>query len=107
MHPTVSPCTQAIWSSSIGTGGRHASERVDFFIGMPSGRFKLRKNAYFAYHGNSRPTWHSGKRDYAALAPSQWTDPQGSGWQGEMVRVPQRLKDWRRLDWREFASVPA
>ena len=36
MHPTVSPCTQAIWSSSIGTGGRHASERVDFFIGMPS-----------------------------------------------------------------------
>jgi hypothetical protein len=71
------------------------------------GRFKLRENAYFAYHGNSRPTWHSGKRDYAALAPSQWTDPQGSGWQGEMVRVPQRLKDWRRLDWREFASVPA
>ena len=36
MHPTVSPCTQAIWSSSIGTGGRHASERVDFFIGMPN-----------------------------------------------------------------------
>jgi hypothetical protein len=43
------------------------------------GRFKLRKNAYFAYHGNSRPTWHSGKRDYAALASSQWTDQQGPG----------------------------
>jgi hypothetical protein len=36
MHPTVSPCTHAPWSSSIGTGGRHASERVDFFIGMPT-----------------------------------------------------------------------
>ena len=38
MHPTVSPCTQAIWSSSIGTGGRHASERVDFFIGSQTNR---------------------------------------------------------------------
>ena len=33
--------------------------------------------------------------------------PARSRWQGEMIRVPQRLKDWRRLDWREFASVPA
>jgi hypothetical protein len=45
MHPTVSPCTQAIWSSSIGTGGRHASERVDFFIGMPTDPSQLLKNA--------------------------------------------------------------
>ena len=40
---------------------------------------KVRRNAYFAYHGNSRPTWHSGKRDYGALASSQWTDQQGPG----------------------------
>jgi hypothetical protein len=36
MHPTVPPRTRAPWSSSIGISGRHASERVVFFVGMPS-----------------------------------------------------------------------
>ena len=56
MHPTVSPCTQAIWSSSIGTGGRHASERVDFFIGMPSLIAVKPKNGFETFqHQASRP----------------------------------------------------
>jgi hypothetical protein len=38
------------------------------------GRFKLRKNAYFAYNGNSRPTWHSGKRDYALRLTQYWRE---------------------------------
>jgi hypothetical protein len=35
MHPTVPPRTCAPWSSSIGIDGRHASEPVVFFVGMP------------------------------------------------------------------------
>ena len=36
MHPTVPPRTCAPWSSSIGIDGRHASEPVVFFVGMPT-----------------------------------------------------------------------
>jgi hypothetical protein len=36
MHPTVPPRTRAPWSSSIGIDGRHASEPVVFFVGMPT-----------------------------------------------------------------------
>jgi hypothetical protein len=36
MHPTVPPRTCAPWSSSIGIDGRHASEPVVFFVGMPN-----------------------------------------------------------------------
>jgi hypothetical protein len=36
MHPTVLPRTCAPWSSSIGIDGRHASEPVVFFVGMPT-----------------------------------------------------------------------
>jgi hypothetical protein len=38
MHPTVPPRTCAPWSSSIGIDGRHASEPVVFFVGMPTRR---------------------------------------------------------------------
>jgi hypothetical protein len=39
MHPTVPPRTCAPWSSSIGIDGRHASEPVVFFVGMPTQAF--------------------------------------------------------------------